>query len=138
VASKSDADCIVPSQVGRSSREAGMEGVIRVDKSNSEVDECRPARKVVRASEAAMIGGKAVDWMKVKTVDKSASISFGARSEEGTRLSVDDVSLESCFRECVPVNIGPTKSFRIRVWRLRIGSARACRRERAMYICSRL
>lgn len=79
VDSKEAAVWIVFSHVGRSFRETGVEGMIRVDRSSSEVAECKPARKCVRLWEIVWTGGKTVLWMKVKSVDKSAKISSDVR-----------------------------------------------------------
>lgn len=77
--SKEDAVWIVFSHVGRSARETGIEGTMRVERSRSEVAECKPPRNRVRWSETGWIGGKTVLWIKVKRVDKSDRISFDGR-----------------------------------------------------------
>jgi hypothetical protein len=70
---------IVFSHIGRSSREIGIDGTINVERSRSEVAECKPARNLVRLSEIFWIGGKTVLWIKVKRVDKSDKMSSGVR-----------------------------------------------------------
>ena len=77
--SKEAAVWIVVSHVGRSFRETGIEGMMRVNRRSSDVAECKPARKCVRLSEIVWTGGKTVLWMKVKSVDKSAKISSDVR-----------------------------------------------------------
>ena len=79
VDSNEAAVCIVLSHVGRSSSETGIEGTINVERSSSEVAECRPARNRARLSETVWIGGKTVLWIKVKRVDKSDKISSDDR-----------------------------------------------------------
>jgi len=77
--SKEDAVWIVFSHVERSLRDAGIDGTMRVERSRSEVAECKPARKRVRWSETVWIGGKTVLWINVKRLDKSDKISFDDR-----------------------------------------------------------
>jgi hypothetical protein len=95
VDSKEAAVWIVSSHVGRSLREIGIDGTINVERSSSEVAECKPARNRVRSSETVWIEGKTVLWINVKSFDKSDKISSDDRGAENVRRSVDFVASES-------------------------------------------
>lgn len=105
---------------------------MRVDKRRSDVDECKPAKNSLRVSEAACIGGKTVDSMNLNKIARSERTSSGIRCGKDDKRRVDVVSFESSDTEYDALNIGPTRSLSIRVWRVRTGSCRACKRDRAM------
>ena len=102
-----------------------MAGTIKVDKSNSEVEECSPVRNKLRVSEVFEIGGKMVEAMYEKRVDKSAKMSLDVRCVVETRRRVCELSPDSSLTVHVPLSIGPTSFMRTWVCSWRIGSERA-------------
>jgi len=102
-----------------------MAGMIKVDKSSSEVEECSPAKKGLRVSVVVGMGGKTVEAMNEKRVDKSAKMSLDVRCVVETRRRVCELSPDSSLTVHIPLSIGPTNSLMIWVCSWRIGSERA-------------